>query len=135
MSLKARMIDAVVQNAVWILVAAIFHLLVGWIYIRRSRMGLEKDIPIPAIGGDLDLALEGGKAVLKIKGAKTITASGTEFEGDFIIRQDAKPLLDKLVALVPAGWVHDALAAGEKAALAAAGAADAPAAAAPVAGA
>ncbi len=81
-------------------------------------MGLEKDIKLGS-DGDVDFALADGKLVIKLTFAKALPDSDTDFAASVSVKQGAKPILDKIIALVPAGWVHDALAKAEAAALAA----------------
>ncbi len=102
MTIKDKFIGAVVDNSVWILGAAIVHLL-----------GAE------------------GKLQIVLKAQKSIDSSGTSFEADIKVSQDAKIVLDKIVAAMPAGFLKDLAAAAEKAALALAPAADPAAPAAP----
>lgn len=87
---------------------------------------MEKDIKLGS-DGDVDFQLVDAHLVVKLNFKKALGSSGTEVDLSLGVKQDAKLILDKLVAAVPAGWVHDALAAAERAALALAAPAAAPA--------
>lgn len=86
-------------------------------------MTLEKDVLIGDVG-DVDFAFAEGKLQIVLKAQKTTDSSGTSFEADIKVSQDAKIVLDKIVAAMPAGFLKDLAAAAEKAALALAPVAD-----------
>jgi len=69
-------------------------------------MGLEKDVKI-GDWGDVDFALQGGNAIIKLSVAKTISSTGTQIVESLSIVQPEKVILDKIVSIFPAGVLRD----------------------------
>jgi hypothetical protein len=98
---------------IWALYKTTARLIAG----KEIRMGLEKDIKIGDVG-DVDFALTGGKVVIVAKLSKKFDSSDTEVDVAVTVKQGEKEILDKIVAIFPAGALRDLAAKAEAAALA-----------------